>query len=93
MHRLLFQDAFHETRLRVYLKAAAWDARAYTAALHQALFDAEQREIELPADLPGLDALRRSPDYQKFRKQQRRSKPTRRRAQEGARREAAPFMD
>lgn len=65
-------DAFHETRLRVYLKAAAWDARAYTAALHQALFDAEQREIELPADLPGLAAWRRSPDYQKFRKQQQR---------------------
>ncbi len=63
-------DAFHETRLRVYLKAAAWDARAHTKALHQALFDAEQREIKLPADLPGLAALRRSPDYQKFRKQQ-----------------------
>lgn len=65
-------DPFHETRLRVYLKAAAWDARAHTKALHQALFDAEQREIKLHADLPGLAAWRRSPDYQKFRKQQER---------------------
>lgn len=63
-------DNFHETRLRVYLKAAAWDARAHTPALHQALFDAEQREVKLPADLPGLAALQRSPGYQTFRKQQ-----------------------
>lgn len=65
-------DNFHETRLRVYLKAAAWDARTHTEALHQALFEAEQREIKLPADLPGLAALRRSAEYQKFRKQQQR---------------------
>ncbi|MEO3711549.1 hypothetical protein [Roseateles flavus] len=61
-------DAFFETRLRVYLKAAAWDPKRYREPLLQALNEAEHREVELPDDWPELDALRRSAEYQRYRK-------------------------
>lgn len=61
-------DAFQETRLRVYFKAAAWDPKRYREPLLQALNEAEHREVELPDDWPELDALRRSAEYQRYRK-------------------------
>ncbi len=61
-------DAFFETRLRVYLKAAGWDPKRYREPLLQALNEAEHRELALPDDWPELDALRRSADYQRYRK-------------------------
>ncbi|MBB2487618.1 hypothetical protein H5407_20475 [Mitsuaria sp. WAJ17] len=61
-------DAFFETRLRVYLKAAAWDPKGYREPLLQALSEAQRREVALPEDWPELDTLRRSADYQRYRK-------------------------
>ena len=61
-------DAFYETRLRVYLKAAAWDPKQYREALFETLNEAEHREVALPADWPELQALRRSAEYQRYRK-------------------------
>lgn len=60
-------DAFHETRLRIYLKAAAWDPKRFREPLMQALNEAEHREAPLPDDWPELDALRRSAEYQRYR--------------------------